>query len=208
MQKYVVVGLCFLVALLLFLRHLGRLVYPNTYLNSTSLKGYSKERLLQFLSGINQTKVKIKVKDRVYTFTQKDLGVSFDLNSTFKTLYPQENLGIGASLFGYFSALKTPRKYVPTLKFGSEFYAKVDKMRFDFSVQEDEVNVVPERQILTYVNNQEIYAIDAPNLAEKITISLGSGKVVVPKLHRVMNAERALEVAKMNERLAKVFAGG
>jgi hypothetical protein len=185
--------------------YLSSYLPANTYLGSKNLGYKSKKWLMTYLAKHKNPKLKIKVKNRVYQLSYEDLGVVFDLNSTYDKLVAETKLPLYQKMINFWKSFRSSRTVLPAIIFTQDYYDKVANLRFNFSKAEDQIKVDKRKKSLVYENYQDIFIINDNSLAKEIVSNFGQKKVLEPKLERVFNSEKKIKMDAYNRQIAQIL---
>jgi hypothetical protein len=198
------------IVILLFVYSFSKieLVYPNYYFLGKDYSYKNREEVLKDLSKLLKEEVKIKIKNRVYKFTAKELGVDFDINQTLSAFFSQDQKNLWEKVVLFKNQLYGKKVVRPVVVFNPLFFERVENLRFDFTKEQDKVVIDRSRQELNYVDNKEVYGIDIDDLKTQISLHYGRRVVLTPKLVSIVDNRKELEIENVNEKLRAVFEDG
>lgn len=179
--------------------------YPNIYLSAINVGNKSRQEIEALLRALERQRLKIKVKNRVYTFTYKNLGVFFDKEKTKSLIFTDNNLPFPRNYLSFYNALFSQKMFLPVVLFGDEFYQRFQSLEFDFSKAKDRVELDVKNKSLVFKENQDVYKIDPENLQTQIVINFGQKKTLEPKLIRLTDVAKKQLVQSRNESLQNIY---
>ncbi len=184
--------------------HFLNRVYPNTFLGTHNVGYKTREEIAQLLKKETNKKLKVKVRNRTYTFSYKDLGIEINKEHITQLLF-EDNSRFFAERYGkLINALYSQKTVLPRFIISQEYYQRLEKMHFDFSVSRDEIVVDASSKTLLYKENEEVVAMEPESLKKELLFAFGTDKPLNPQLYKVTNTQYQLKASQYNQQLARV----
>lgn len=180
--------------------------YPNTYLSYANISQIRTKTMSSLLTYYMEKPVYIKVKERIYTYTYEDLGVSLDKHLTEKTIYERNRKIVPLNIIEYIHALTSKTLLFPTLSFLKDYHAFMRNTVFDFTETVDEIVVDEQNKALIYHENAQRYKIDGENLSSLLVYNFGKdGAILEPRLIKIENTAKH-QYEEQNKKIETVYA--
>lgn len=195
-----------IVTTIVFNTYLSNHIYPNTYLGSLNLAGHSKEQVLRLLAQVQKVPVRVKVKDRVYSYSLSELGIIFDLNTTVTQLFHDNQGSFFKRLSTYYHDTRTQQMVQPALVFTQKFYEQFQNTVFDFSIKPDEVLVDQNSKQLIFASNQEKYTLNSKFLEQTIRTQFGENELIIAQIQRIVDDHNPVTIEEYNKNLGRITA--
>lgn len=183
--------------------YLAGRVLPNVYLDDANLGGKTRAQVLTLLAQLQTVPISVKIKDRVYTYSPSQLGVTFDLNATARQIFGTQTETFLQRVVSFYRARELSRRVIPVIIVSQKFHEHFQKTVYDFSTRPDEVSVDQDNKQLVFTSNKEKYIVDSKALEQAIRSNYGSGKQVVARLQRLAE-EKPITLTQYNEGLGRI----
>ncbi len=181
-------------------------VLPNTYISYLNVSGMSKKELEKKLDLLTTNPVKIRIKNRTYTYHYKDLGVYLDRDTLINTVYEPNKLPFPKNILAYYDALTSKTLALPTFLFANDYYNYAQGTIFDFSTKADEIVVDDANKSLSYVRNEEKYTIEPESLKNLIVFNFGETDLQVEPTLTRLDSDQKRKALTRNEQLEAIFS--
>lgn len=186
---------------------LKKLAFPRTFLGKKNVSYEKKEQIAAWLTDSYRKPVLLKIRNRIYRIDLKHLGVLLDGQSTLRAVYEPNAKPFPQDISSFARSLRSQRMLLPGLVFSQDFTAYLEKSRFDFTENRDEVKVDNNAKRLELTDNEEIYRIDGEHLKSLILFHYGeSGPTLEPRLIRVVKEQKQEDIDKENRLIDQVFS--
>jgi hypothetical protein len=143
MKKILIFLILFWISLIsLFLNwYTTTYVFPNTFLANKNISKMDISQLSQLIHNYTNATFHIQIKDRLYQYTYKDLGIEVDEEKTLQTIYKKNNAPFFQRLLAFFQSFQSQSLVLPVFTYSPEFDRFIEKTIFDVSQQTDTIVV-------------------------------------------------------------------
>lgn len=179
--------------------------FPNTYISYMNVSGMTESRMKKELLKQFSKPVKMRIRDRVYARTWKDLGVVIDEDTIVRTVFEPNHAPFPNNLILYAKSFISPRVTLPALIFPDEYYRIAQRTVYDFTTRSDEVSVDPKNNVLAVAEHSEKYTIDTERMKDLIAFKFGNEDPLQPELARVTSPEKQM-ADDYNKTLENVYS--
>lgn len=203
MRKAILVASIALIITFVFLQYLYRFIFPNTYLSSVKISGKSTHTINELLIKIETKPLELQVKNRLYKFTFKQIGIILDKPTTLRVLFERNNR-FPENIKLWLDAISNKKTILPTLIFTQDYYDFMKNTVFDFSAETNKYIIDDIGKQIIYQENANKYQMDAEKTKYLIVYNFGNGKTINPDLIEPINYEK-INVERQNTRLKNIF---
>lgn len=181
-------------------------VYPNTYLLAEPI-GYTSFANAQRIGDHwLATPYKIRVKERTYTYSYTDLGVTVDKEKLLAELRAPNTLPFPQNMFALNASPFRKRIITPKLVFTQQFRQFVHDTIFDFTEIDPSIDIDQATKSLLIEGADERYRFDEQKLKNLLIERLGNNSIpLYPALTKVQS-ERLATIVDFANKLATVYA--
>ena len=180
-------------------------VFPNTYLSSALISGKTKIEVEKLLDGLSNTRVQIKIGDKVYSYTYPKIGVMINRDEVLNSLFPADHMTFPNNYFSYIKSLFEKRNVSPKVYVTNAFDDFVSNTVFDQTAKDDEIKVDPDKKIVIYVDNKMKFKISDDTFRNQVLNSFGKDSILSPQTIRLEN-ENINPALSYNDRLKNIFS--
>lgn len=182
-------------------------VYPHTYLDKSNVGWLRDNQIDRLLDTAYGKKFWVKVKDRIYPFSYRQLGILIDKKTTVRTLFENNARPFPDNILRFFDSLGSQRMVLPSLVFTQDYTTYINNAVFDFTTRKDQYQVNDVDKTVVFTDNEEKYRIDGDHLKELLTFNFGEGIATYePKLIPVADPAKLQSVEKQNQAIQTVYA--
>lgn len=182
-------------------------VYPHLYLNRRDVSWQSEKEVQAALEKSYGKPFAVKIRDRIYPFTYRQLGILLDKKATARLIFESNTRPFPQNVLAFIDALRSQKLVLPSLVFTQDYSGFIDKAVFDFTTEKDRYSVDNESKTVLFTDNEVKYRIDGQDLQSQLAYSFGDGIATYePKLIPVMDGKKEASVAEQNRALNQIFA--
>ncbi len=204
---FLVIPLTFvsIAAYLISTHPIPKTVFPNTYLSSALISGKTKFEVEKLLDGLSNTRVQIKINDKIYSYTYPKIGAMINRDEVLSSLFPADHMTFPNNYFSYIKSLIEKRNVTPKVYVTNAFDDFVTNAIFDQTAKNDEIKVDPDKKIVVYTDNKMQFKIKDEALKSQIINTFGKDTVLTPQTIRLEN-ENINPALSYNDRLKNIFS--
>ena len=201
----ILAGLVIILLGIALYRYLSAFSFNHMYLSHLDVSRKTESDIEGLLTRSMTLPVQIQIKDRVYRYTYKDLGIILNAGKTTHLIFESNKKPFPRNITSFFQSFSSRRMLLPVLIFTQSYYQFIDTSVFDFSQKKDEVLLDQTNKTIIYKENEERYKIDSENFKRQLVLNFGnSSQPLKPDLVRVAN-EQKYKIEDYNDRLAQTL---
>lgn len=201
----ILAGLVIILLGIVFYRYLSAFSFNHMYLSHIDVSRKTESNIKGVLTRSMTLPIQIQIKNRVYRYTYKDLGIILNAGKTTDLIFESNKKPFPQNITSFFQSFSSPRMLLPVLIFTQDYYQFIDASIFDFSKKKDEVLLDQTNKTIIYKENEERYKIDSENFKHQLVLNFGnSSQPLKPDLVRVAN-EQKYKVEDYNDLLAETL---
>lgn len=194
--------LIFLVTIILTFTTFGNNVtLPRTYLNEYYVGFLTPSQAEETIGKLYDQPLKLKIKDRIYTYTFKNLGIQIDKKATINNLFAGNQRPWTHRVLSLFEF----RRVTPVLIFSQDYFQFVENQVYDFGTKSDQVVINDVTKQFIYQEKEQKYRLVPNDLNHLLTYSFGSTAIIRPTAVKLTN-EKMARVRNFNQRIAAALA--
>lgn len=181
-------------------------VYPNTFLITEPIGNTTFANAERIVDHWLATPYKLRVKERTYTYSYTDLGVTVDKTQLLTDLSAPNTLPFPKNIVALNTAPFRKRIITPKLVFTQQFRQFVHDTIFDFSEIDATIDIDQANKTLTIEGDDEQYRFDETKLKNLLIERLGDNTFpLYPALAKVQS-ERLATIVDFANKLAATYA--
>ena len=201
----ILIGFVIILLSITFYRYVSTFSFNHVYLSHVDVSRKTKSDIEGLLTRSMTLPVEIQIRNRVYRYTYKDLGIILNAGKTTDLIFESNKKSFPRNITSFFQSFSSPRMLLPVLIFTQEYYQFIDTSIFDFSKKKDEVLLDQTNKTIVYKENEERYKIDAENFKRQLVLNFGnSSQPFKPDIVKVAN-EQKYKIEDYNDRLAQTL---
>lgn len=207
MMHHKIIFLFLLIASLITFHVFTHLVtFPNRYLGNIDISLKTQQEIFDLLVTKEKTPVEITIRDRVYPFTLKELGIAIDKKAIQEIIFMENKKPFPQNYIAFFSAFNKRKTYLPSLIFTQRYAQQIERPIFDFSEQDDDIFFNQDTQSFTFTQYQDKYRIDSGSVKIAILKAFGKERISIhPNLLKIEPDDTKTIVKNYNEQFEGIY---
>jgi hypothetical protein len=179
--------------------------FPNTYIADINVCGKTEKQIKTLLTQKSTEPIKIKIKDRIYRFSNQNLGISIDTDNITQKVFTPNRTWFPKNVVLYINSLFKRHDINNLLIFSDLFKTYFDDTVFDFSSGTDEILLNQKSKTLSYTKNEEKYRVNTEHLQFLLEHNFYLSNIIEPALTQLPSRAQ-LTVEASNEKIEQVWS--
>ena len=174
--------------------------YPNTTIGNLDVSLKTKHQIAGMLKEKENAPISMQIKNRVYIYPSKSIGISVDTNSTINSIFKGHNI-FPLNMYYFAKAYFKPTSHLATITFSDEFEKRFKQTIFDFTPRKEEVTFDPSSSEFLYTLYDDKYILDLGSLEFQIKQNFATKNTLTPSLDKIPKPSKKEIIALNNQRL-------